>query len=276
MEVVIPQTRLGAARVELAEHETVFDEPRLEFRVDDVDHLEAAEVAIGLSWVYAGLLRHLPDRPVYGLQLPYLSGGPLDATPAELAHRYVEEMRAVQPQGPYTVLGWSQGGLIAHHMGVELRAAGETVDLVVLDYYPLERERRAHTHAELLAGLGIELPHATPNEMTSEQLLDAVNRSLGHETGLSTADLERILTAYAHVHRAAPTLDLRCFDGDLLFVAAARSLGTDDGASPALWRPWVSGTITEHTIDCDHLEMMTPAALAVLGPILADYLVAGS
>ncbi|AWZ25067.1 hypothetical protein CEJ39_13510 [Rhodococcus pyridinivorans] len=153
MEVVIPQTRLGAARVELAEHETVFDEPRLEFRVDDVDHLEAAEVAIGLSWVYAGLLRHLPDRPVYGLQLPYLSGGPLDATPAELAHRYVEEMRAVQPQGPYTVLGWSQGGLIAHHMGVELRSAGETVDLVVLDYYPLERERRAHTHAELLAGL---------------------------------------------------------------------------------------------------------------------------
>ncbi|WP_413767371.1 amino acid adenylation domain-containing protein [Rhodococcus pyridinivorans] len=232
--------------------------------------------AIGLSWVYAGLLRYLPDRPVYGLQLPYLSGGPLDATPAELAHRYVEELRAVQPQGPYTVLGWSQGGLIAHHLGVELRAAGETVDLVVLDYYPLERERRAHTHAELLAGLGIELPHATPDEMTSEQLLDAVNRSLGHETGLSTADLERILTAYAHVHRAAPTLDLRCFDGDLLFVAAARSLGTDDGASPALWRPWVSGTITEHTIDCDHLEMMTPAALAVLGPILADYLAAGS
>ncbi|OBA37240.1 hypothetical protein A5767_07235 [Rhodococcus sp. 852002-51564_SCH6189132-a] len=103
-----------------------------------------------------------------------------------------------------------------------------------------------------------------------------MNRSLGHETGLSTADLERILTAYAHVHRAAPTLDLRCFDGDLLFVAAARSLGTDDAASPALWRPWVSGTITEHTIDCDHLEMMTPAVLAVLGPILADYLVAGS
>ncbi|WP_261379892.1 amino acid adenylation domain-containing protein [Rhodococcus rhodochrous] len=232
--------------------------------------------AIGLSWVYAGLLRYLPDRPVYGLQLPYLSGGPLDATPAELAHRYVEELRAVQPQGPYTVLGWSQGGLIAHHMGVELGAAGESVDLVVLDYYPLERERRAHTHAELLAGLGIELPGATPDDMTSEQLLDAVNRSLGHETGLSTADLERILTAYAHVHRAAPTLELRCFDGDLLFVAAARSLGTGDGASPALWRPWVSGTITEHTIDCDHLEMMTPAVLAVLGPILADYLAAGS
>ncbi|MCB8913125.1 amino acid adenylation domain-containing protein [Rhodococcus rhodochrous] len=232
--------------------------------------------AIGLSWVYAGLLRYLPDRPVYGLQLPYLSSGPLDATPAELAHRYVAELRAVQPEGPYTVLGWSQGGLIAHHMGVELGAAGESVDLVVLDYYPLERERRAHTHAELLAGLGIELPGATPDEMTSEQLLDAVNRSLGHETGLSPADLGRILAAYAHVHRAAPTLDLRCFDGDLLFVAAARSLGTGDGASPALWRPWVSGTITEHTIDCDHLEMMTPAVLAVLGPILAGYLAAGS
>ncbi|MBS9372372.1 non-ribosomal peptide synthetase [Rhodococcus sp. B50] len=228
--------------------------------------------AIGLSWVYAGLLRYLPDRPLYGLQLPYLSGGSLDATPTELAHRYVEELRTVQPEGPYTVLGWSQGGLITHHMGVELRAAGETVELVVLDYYPLERERRALTHSELLAGLGIELPGGAAGGLSSEQLLDAVTRALGHETGLSTVDLERILTAYAQVHRTAPTLDLECFDGDLLFFAAARSLGRGDGASPALWRPWVSGTVTEHTIDCDHLEMMTPEVLTVIGPILADYL----
>ena len=232
--------------------------------------------AIGLSWVYAGLLRHLPDRPVYGLQLPYLSGGSLDATPAELAHRYIEELRVVQPVGPYTVLGWSQGGLIAHHMGAELRAAGESVELVILDYYPMERHRRALTRTELLANLGIGFHGAAPDELSSEQLLEAVNRALGHETGLSVADLDRILEAYAQVHRAAPTLELRCFDGDLLFFAAAHSLSAGDGTSPALWRPWVSGTITEHTIDCDHLEMMTPEALAVLGPILADYLDAES
>ena len=232
--------------------------------------------AIGLSWVYAGLLRHLPDRPVYGLQLPYLSGGSLDATPAELAHRYIEELRVVQPVGPYTVLGWSQGGLIAHHMGAELRAAGESVELVILDYYPMERHRRALTRTELLASLGIGFHGAAPDELSSEQLLEAVNRALGHETGLSVADLDRILEAYAQVHRAAPTLELRCFDGDLLFFAAAHSLSAGDGTSPALWRPWVSGTITEHTIDCDHLEMMTPEALAVLGPILADYLDAES
>ena len=74
------------------------------------------------------------------------------------------------------------------------------------------------------------------------------------------------------MHRSASALELGCFDGDLLFFAAARSLSAGDGASPALWRPWVSGTITEHTIDCDHLEMMTLDALTVIGPSLADYL----
>ena len=122
--------------------------------------------AIGLSWVYAGLLRHLPDRPVYGLQLPYLSGGSLDTTPAELAHRYVEELRVVQPVGPYTVLGWSQGGLIAHHMAVRLRAAGETVELVILDYYPVERDRQVLTLVEMQASLGIEFLGAAPDELS--------------------------------------------------------------------------------------------------------------
>ncbi len=47
---------------------------------------------------------------------------------------------------------------MVHHMGVELRDAGETVDLVILDYYPTERDRRTLTLAEMLTGLGIEIP----------------------------------------------------------------------------------------------------------------------
>ena len=228
--------------------------------------------AIGISWVYAGLLRYLPDRAVYGLQLPLLSGGPAYASHHALARRYVEELRAVRPHGPYHLLGWSQGGLIAHHMAVQLRSAGETVDLVMLDYYPIERARKELTLAEVLASLGIDADSAEPTDISFDTALTQVNRMLGHETGLTPSDLERILGAYAEVHRTGPELGLEVFDGDMLFFAAANSLDDAGETSPGLWRKTVTGSIVEHIVEGDHLHMMNPEATSVIGPILADHL----
>ncbi|WP_280466176.1 amino acid adenylation domain-containing protein, partial [Nocardia brasiliensis] len=66
----------------------------------------------GLSWCYAGLARYVPaSTPIFGLQSPALSeDGYLPTSLAEMATRYVREIRAVQPEGPYRLLGWSLGG----------------------------------------------------------------------------------------------------------------------------------------------------------------------
>ncbi|MFD4430100.1 amino acid adenylation domain-containing protein [Nocardia sp. NPDC058497] len=229
--------------------------------------------AIGISWVYTGLLQYLPDRPVYGLQSPILSGGPAYASQRALAGRYVEELRAVRPHGPYHLLGWSQGGLIAHHMAVQLRAAGETVGLVLLDYYPIQRGSRDLTVEEMLASLGIDPGDTTDTTLSSEDAVALVNRALGHETGLTPFELDRILEAYAEVHRnAAAELELDVFDGDMLFFAAADSLAESDEVSPELWRQAVAGAIIEHTVEGDHLHMMAPESASIIGPLLADHL----
>jgi len=44
----------------------------------------------------------------------------------------MEVMRSVQPEGPYLLGGWCNGGLIAYEMARQLRAQGQTVDLLVL------------------------------------------------------------------------------------------------------------------------------------------------
>ncbi len=93
--------------------------------------------ASGLSWGYSGLLRHLRDRPVYGLQSRVLSGGALPESVEEMAADYVQQIRKVQRHGPYHVLGWSFGGRVAFEAAVRLQQAGEGVAfLALLDSAP--------------------------------------------------------------------------------------------------------------------------------------------
>ena len=85
-------------------------------------------------------LRHLADligkdRPFYAIQARGLYG---DDKPhenfAEMASDYLEELRAVQPHGPYMIGGFSGGGIAAFEMAQQLVASGERVSsLVFLD-----------------------------------------------------------------------------------------------------------------------------------------------
>ena len=54
----------------------------------------------------------------------------------ELASHYIEEMQQVQPHGPYYLMGFSFGGLIAYEMACQLIANGHQVNFVgLLDTY---------------------------------------------------------------------------------------------------------------------------------------------
>jgi aspartate racemase len=52
----------------------------------------------------------------------------------ELAAHFIQEMQTVQPYGPYYLLGWSFGGLVAYEIAHQLIAQGQKVALLaVLD-----------------------------------------------------------------------------------------------------------------------------------------------
>jgi len=68
------------------------------------------------------------DQPFYGLQAIGLDGiTPPLATVEDMAARYVREIRARFPRGPYFLCGGSMGGLIALEMAQLLRADNEQV-----------------------------------------------------------------------------------------------------------------------------------------------------
>ena len=83
---------------------------------------------------YHNLARLLgPDQPFYGLQSRGLSGTEPPRTEiTDMASAYLAEIRHVQPEGPYHLLGACMGALVAYEMAQQLHAAGEQVGLLAL------------------------------------------------------------------------------------------------------------------------------------------------
>jgi surfactin family lipopeptide synthetase A len=80
------------------------------------------------------LARYLgAEQTFYGLQAHGLDPAkPCHTRTEEMAAHYIEEIRRVQPTGPYFLGGYSFGGMIAYEMAQQLRAQGQDGTVVVL------------------------------------------------------------------------------------------------------------------------------------------------
>lgn len=117
-------------------------------------------------------LRHLAnqigtDRQFYGIQARGLFGGAdPHETFEEMAADYLQEVRAVQPHGPYLFGGFSGGGYAALEMARQLREVGEETILLVLLDTPLPtgpsmtKVEKARFHLQNLRADGIRYPTA--------------------------------------------------------------------------------------------------------------------
>jgi thioesterase domain-containing protein len=91
---------------------------------------EAGSTIYSLS----NLARHLgPNQPFYGLQPLGMDGENSPHTRIEdMAAHYIEEIKSVQPKGPYLLGGRCYGSLVAFEMAQQLCAQGEEVALLAI------------------------------------------------------------------------------------------------------------------------------------------------
>lgn len=84
--------------------------------------------------IYRDLSRLLgSDQPFYGLQSQGLDGSlPPCTSIEEMASLYVNEIKKVQPHGPYFIGGYCMGGTVAYEMAQQLTAQGEKVALLAV------------------------------------------------------------------------------------------------------------------------------------------------
>ncbi|WTA23136.1 amino acid adenylation domain-containing protein [Streptomyces sp. NBC_00853] len=245
--------------------------------------------ASGFAWQYTGLLRHLDaDRPVYGLQSPGLAGEqPEVADVAALAELYLEEIRTVQPQGPYHFLGYSFGGTVAQTLAALLQERGEEVAFLgLLDAYPPEIEDWSYIDAPdwrerlereesgfLLSVAGLNQPEADA-PVDRAEAVGAIRDSQGLLAGFDEALLGAIVDTNVHCVRLLSRSRTLRYRGDVLFFTASRSTPAEE-APGLVWPAYLDGRIEEHVLDCSHDDLMSPTVLAQIGPVLARALASG-
>ncbi|SAL62215.1 acetoacetyl-CoA synthetase [Caballeronia arvi] len=132
----------------------------------------------------AGMLQN--ERPVYGLQALGLDG---DEAPQhsvqEMARGYVRRMREVQPNGPYALVGYSFGGLIAFEIAQQLVAAGEKIEMLcLLDTY-------VHEHCLPFSQWTRHQASLVAERLRELRSLDARGR-LGYVRGKAAAITDRV------------------------------------------------------------------------------------
>jgi amino acid adenylation domain-containing protein len=218
----------------------------------------------GLSWSYAALVPHLGSgQPVYGVQAMFAER---PATAEELVARYAARIQQHQPDGPYRLLGWSLGGVIAHAVAAFLQRNGEEVELLVLlDSYPMADQvphsgvRDCDVFAELLRSAGVE-PGEHPRR-------DDVADRLGAVLDLPADVTGGLVDTALHTVRLLAEYETHEYAGRLVFLAASE--GDAGKLSEAVWASHVDGPIEPHRVPGSHHDLLRAPAAAAIGRILA-------
>ncbi|NYT23912.1 amino acid adenylation domain-containing protein [Alcaligenaceae bacterium] len=231
----------------------------------------------GLSWCYGLLARRLPTpRPVHGLQSPWLNPAGDDKEPAslrELAGRYADRIQAMQAGGPYHLLGWSVGGIIAHEIACELGRRQARVGVVcLLDAYPADAWRERPEPADdavwkaILHIAGYDPDVLDAGGLDRASVIGFLRRS-GHALGkLDDPQLDGILSSVGHNNALVRRHLHRRHEGPVLYFRAALD-HQGENLRPDMWRPWAA-RLDVHDVASLHAHLTGEPAIGHILPAL--------
>ncbi len=229
----------------------------------------------GLSWSYRALGDYL-DCPIIGIQQIEQTEESESGSIRDMAKNYADRLQALYPTGPYNLLGWSFGGLVAHELAIELRRRGCVVQHVVLLDPALSDGRdiagnqaldASQILEQILRTNCIDIPEESGSltyrkaaELIRRQQREAVDFALPPEELLEFT-VQRVNANQLYLLGHVPDV----FEGDMVIFSAARSQRNRDSSLLQRWRPYVAGDITEHSVDCTHHAMLSTESLSEYG-----------
>jgi acetoacetyl-CoA synthetase len=225
------------------------------------------------------------ERPVYGLQARGLDG---DEAPQrrveEMASLYIGQIRALQPEGPYALVGYSFGGLVAFEIAQQLVAMGEKIELLgLLDTLVDER------FLPLRAWMGLQLrvfarrwdeflslsgrDRITYVKRKTFAVVDRIGERLGRPSRRRTFDTEGMPPTLQRVRESMTTAmtmyQPRHYSGGPILYMRATVRDETEGDSLATWKRVAKRGLEILPVRGLHTDLVVEPQLAVVAEALA-------
>jgi FkbH-like protein len=228
------------------------------------------------------LARSLGDkRPFYGLQALGLSEqhSPQDSI-EEIATRYLQEIRTIQPVGPYYLAGWSFGGLVAYEIARKLVEQGEAPPFLgLIDAFPLSLSPE-HSSDSIdfwvsMFGSSLLLSRTELESLTGEERLEyVVDRAI--QVGLLPANFpieraRRMLQVYRANLRAGRAYQLRPYSGKVTLFLARESDSISPRSIEECWKTVVGENLQVEWVEGDHYSLVYPPHVRDLASAIERY-----
>jgi amino acid adenylation domain-containing protein len=233
-----------------------------------------------------------PRQPVHVVH-PFTGvTAPVPSTIEGMVDEHIRVVRALQPQGPYRLAGYCNGGLVAYEIARRLQESGDTVELLALiaaaPATPLAATGRLVQRAAELAGLSPERtaepvarlrsfvealtalpPRARPAFVAAKGAALA-RRAARRSTGRPSAFTPGVMDLY---HRIVMRYFAQRYAGAVVLLWPEREPWGSAAAAASAWRRLVPA-VSVHVVPGDHLAVVHEH-LDVLAEHLASYLEEG-
>jgi acetoacetyl-CoA synthetase len=213
-------------------------------------------------------------HPIYGMQARGIDGVDEPLTSVEaMAQFHLEAIKQLQPHGPYFLIGYSLGGLVALEIAQRLSAVGEKVALLALvDSYPHRNQLGLIQNALLsfrLAKRRLLSPGASVLGKPRAEYSESIdgNASLGSQIPESVSSVMQRMRDSAHL--ALKHYRPQYYGGRINFVRPAISTAFPDDPA-AVWSH-LAAQFEVETIPGNHWSMLT-IEFEKLGSVLSGYL----
>ncbi|MFD0772072.1 non-ribosomal peptide synthase/polyketide synthase [Bacillus sp. CGMCC 1.60114] len=230
---------------------------------------------MGNVFCYIQLARLLKNHcSFYGLQNPLIEKREIDElTLSEVVQLYIEEIKRVQPEGPYRLGGWSLGGAIAYKIATVLRNQGEEVELLVLMDSKVPSEQDHKTREDMLSYISKHFIHLDPTEQEGESVHQQerlVERLIMEGVLPPDGDLmnlKQVINAHRKCLNLMAEHDLIPYFGEVIYFSAeeGKELFTD-------WEPLLKGRVNKYSVPGSHEEIVASPAVEKIAKYLLNEL----
>jgi thioesterase domain-containing protein len=238
---------------------------------------------------YINLARHLgPEQPVYGLQAVELDDKQSPQIKVEqMAATYIEAIRAVQPEGPYLLGGWSMGGTIAYEMAQQLQKQQQQVGLLALfDTVAIVPPLPDTNINKFLLGnfaydLGLLPTQFTVSQKQFQHLsADSILHAVWEQGGIANifppdihfSQVRRMFNTYKANVQAAQQYIPAAYSGRLVLFKASAQLDNDVQESGRHWHSLAKDGLEVYSVPGDHITMLDEQHVSVLAAHLRTFL----